>query len=198
MKTIRRERFAHGRVCLIWIKVWPPYQIKVNVWRISKLNMFLPLYPCILGNPEIHEHRQHPNNENKLTIEKNVVRIFRLFKTKPNTIPRTRTQNQLNYPFNHTVDRSTLDLSSHKRHQTNKPLKIEDEKKETQETQQLFKLLEVVVSICIEGLNGGRDSMEDCQNFRRFKAWRFSQLRHPLYWTTQAPPFVFIYLFIHL
>ena len=38
--------------------------------------MFLPLYPCILGNLEIHDRQQHPNDENKLTIEKKSLEFF--------------------------------------------------------------------------------------------------------------------------
>ena len=177
-------------VLLIWMKVWLPYKIKLNVWRIS--NMFLPLYPCILGNLEIHEHQQHPDNENKLTIEKNFVRIFRLFKTKPHTIPRRRTQSQLNYPFNHTVD-----LPSHKRHQTNKPLKIEDGKKETQETQQLFKLPEVVVSIwrvlMAQEIRWRTVKILGVLRPGDFLNWDIPYIEPP-----KHLPFVFIYLFIHL
>ena len=153
------------------------------------------MYPWKPGDPRTPAapwQREQINN-----WKKNVVRIFQLFKTKPNSIPRTRTQNQLNYPFNLTVERSTLDLPLHKRHQTNKPLKTEDEKKETQETQQLFKLPEVVVSIW-------RVLMAQEIRWRTVKILGVLRPGDFPNWDipyTEPPkhlPFVFIYLFIHL
>lgn len=150
------------------------------------------MYPWKPGDPRTPAapwQREQINN-----WKKNVIRIFRLFKTKPNSIPRTRTQNQLNYPFNLTVERSTLDLPLHKRHQTNKPLKIEDEKKETQ---QLFKLPEVVVSIwrvlMAEEIRWRTVNILGVLKAGDFLNWDIPYIEPPKH----LPLYLFIYLFTY-